>query len=272
MPLFADPTLDAHFPSMTNYITFHSQGATLNGRFFVAQGEGVHPTILLLHGYPGIEQNFDLAQALRHTGWHVITFHYRGAWGSDGLFSVENALEDALAVLDTLHDENFAAQHRIDRERIVVIGHSMGGFAALWAASQRAFVHGAVSLAGFNFGAHAQLLTDDEDDLVYEAALWNQEAAPLKGASGMALVQEMVAHKQVWDITTFAATTHANILLVMGKQDPVCPLPTHYDAPLRAYQQAGVRITGKIINGDHSFAGSRVQLAETVAEWLESLQ
>jgi uncharacterized protein len=272
MPLFADPTPDAQFPAMTNYITFQSEGVTLNGRFFVAQGEGAHPTILLLHGYPGIEQNFDLAQALRRVGWHVIAFHYRGAWGSEGIFSVEHALEDVLAVLNTLHDETFAAQHRIDREKLIVIGHSMGGFIALWAASQCEFVRGVVSLAGFNFGAHAQLLTDDPDDLEYEAALWNQEVAPLKGAAGMALVEEMVAHKHDWDISTFAPTTKANILLVMGAQDPVCPLPTHYDAPLRAYQQAGVSITGKVINGDHSFANSRVLLTETVGEWLETIR
>jgi hypothetical protein len=268
MPLFADPTPDAHFPTATNYIAFHNEGALMNGRFFVAQGEGEHPTILLLHGYPGVEQNHDLAHALRRLGWHVITFHYRGAWGSEGEFRVENVLSDVLAVLDALHDETFAAQYHIDRERIVVMGHSMGGFAALWAASQRSFVRGAVSLAGFNFGAHSQLFTDDEEDLAYEAALWNAEVAPLKGMTGAILVQEMVAHKQAWDINTFAPSTRADVLLVMGKQDPVCPLPTHYDAPLRAYQAANVNVTGILIDGDHSFSGTRILLAETVGEWL----
>lgn len=32
---------------------------------YTAGGEGPHPTILLLHGIPGSEQNLDLAQAFR---------------------------------------------------------------------------------------------------------------------------------------------------------------------------------------------------------------
>lgn len=49
-----------------------------------AGGAGLHPTVLLSHGFPGIEKNFDLAQALRRIGFHVVLYHYSGSWGSDG--------------------------------------------------------------------------------------------------------------------------------------------------------------------------------------------
>ena len=58
-----------------------------------------HPTVLLLHGFPGYEQNMDLAQAIRRAGWNVFTFHYRGAWGSHGDFSFTHASEDCAAML-----------------------------------------------------------------------------------------------------------------------------------------------------------------------------
>ena len=45
---------------------------------YSAGGEGPHPTVLLLHGIPGCEQNLDLAQAFRRAGFHVMTFHYSG--------------------------------------------------------------------------------------------------------------------------------------------------------------------------------------------------
>ena len=53
---------------------------------YTAAGEGLHPTVLLLHGIPGWERNLDLAQALRRVGFCVATFHYSGSWGADGEF------------------------------------------------------------------------------------------------------------------------------------------------------------------------------------------
>jgi len=47
---------------------------------------------------PGFEQNGDLGQTLRRSGWNVLIFHYRGAWGSGGTFSFANCLEDVQAV------------------------------------------------------------------------------------------------------------------------------------------------------------------------------
>ena len=41
-----------------------------------------------MHGLPGNERNLDLAQAIRRAGWDVLTFTYRGAWGSPGDFSI----------------------------------------------------------------------------------------------------------------------------------------------------------------------------------------
>ena len=67
---------------------------------YTAGGEGPHPTILLLHGIPGSEQNLDLAQAFRRAGFHVMTFHYSGSWGSSGNYSLQNDLDDAETVLD----------------------------------------------------------------------------------------------------------------------------------------------------------------------------
>jgi len=39
-----------------------SSGKRLNGIIYLAQGQGPHPTVLLLHGLPGNERNLDLTQ------------------------------------------------------------------------------------------------------------------------------------------------------------------------------------------------------------------
>ena len=73
---------------------------------YTAGGEGPHPTILLLHGIPGSEQNLALAQAFRRAGFHVMTFHYSGSWGSSGNYSLQNDLDDAETVLDFILNEH----------------------------------------------------------------------------------------------------------------------------------------------------------------------
>src|SRR6266566_6916951 len=56
----------------------------LQGLIYKANGKQKHPTLILLHGYPGNEKNLDLAQIVRANGWNVIYFNYRGSWGSEG--------------------------------------------------------------------------------------------------------------------------------------------------------------------------------------------
>ena len=59
-----------------------SGDAMLAGIMYRANGPGKHPTMFLLHGFPGNERNLDLAQAIRGHGWNVVYFDYSGSWGS----------------------------------------------------------------------------------------------------------------------------------------------------------------------------------------------
>ena len=95
----------------------------MNALLFAAQGDGPKPTVILLHGLPGNERNLDLAQALRRVGWNVLTFTYRGAWGSDGKFILGNAIEDGEAALAFARSAD-GAKLGIDPRRIVIGGHS----------------------------------------------------------------------------------------------------------------------------------------------------
>src|SRR5437870_4834283 len=95
--LFLDPPSDLAAPAETLAQAIPSAGVNLNAVLLTAGGAGPHPTILLLHGLPGNEQNLDLAQSVRRAGWNVLTLHYRGSWGSPGAFSFEHCLEDAAA-------------------------------------------------------------------------------------------------------------------------------------------------------------------------------
>ena len=84
MHIDTDPSPTAGPPASTPAVTFSSGGETLPGVLHVPAGPGPHPVVVLLHGFPGNERNFDLAQSLRRAGYATLVFHYRGAWGSPG--------------------------------------------------------------------------------------------------------------------------------------------------------------------------------------------
>lgn len=113
-------------------LTFQSNGHRLLGTLFMARGDAPKPTALILHGIPGIEKNYGLAYALRDHGWNALIFHYRGCWGSHGNFNVPTIPDDVRAAMDELTNGKYPV---VDTRKIVLIGHSLGGWAAVLTAA-----------------------------------------------------------------------------------------------------------------------------------------
>lgn len=120
---------DKDFPAQMMEINIPSAGAKLQGLIYLAAGKGMHPTVFLLHGFPGNERNLDLAQVLRARGWNVIYFNYRGAWASQGQFSFTNCVEDVVNAVHYAEKEH--TKFHIDVNNMVLFGHSMGGWVTL---------------------------------------------------------------------------------------------------------------------------------------------
>ena len=120
-----DPPRDKDFPAAMEAPDIISHNTRLNAIIYLASGAGPHPVVLLLHGFPGNEQNMDLAYAIRRAGWNVLVPHYRGSWGSEGKFSFSNAIEDTQAAVVFLRDPDNAKKYRTDATKIVIVGHSM---------------------------------------------------------------------------------------------------------------------------------------------------
>ena len=73
-----DPEPNSSAPTQNLETVMDSHGSRIMGVFLLASGTQPHPTVILLHGFPGYEQNIDLAQSLRRDGWNVLAMHYRG--------------------------------------------------------------------------------------------------------------------------------------------------------------------------------------------------
>jgi uncharacterized protein len=124
-----DLAWDKNSPAGMTELFIPSGNAQLAGFIYKANGMQKHPTLLLLHGYPGNERNLDLAQVVRAHGWNVIYFDYRGSWGSPGKFSFKNCVEDVTNVVSFCN--KYQDSLKIDTSHIVLFGHSMGGWVCL---------------------------------------------------------------------------------------------------------------------------------------------
>lgn len=120
---------DKSSPAGTIELKIPSNGSLLQGFMYKANGRQNHPTLLLLHGYPGNEKNLDLAQGVRAHGLNVIYFDYRGSWGSQGEFSFVHCVEDVVNVIAFC--KKYTDSLQIDTSKITLFGHSMGGWVCL---------------------------------------------------------------------------------------------------------------------------------------------
>jgi len=137
-PVIEDPPADSEHPARLEAVHIPSHGLRFNGVVYVAAGSGPHPTAILIKGMPGIEQNLDIAQAIRRAGWNALTMHSRGSWGSPGRYSYQHLIEDAAAAVAFVRDPANIAALSIDPQRIVLVGYSTGGLiAAVTAANTR---------------------------------------------------------------------------------------------------------------------------------------
>lgn len=270
-PVAQDPPFDAAHPAASSEVVFESGGARMFGLVYEAPGAGPHPTAIVLHGFPGNERNLDLAQAIRRAGWNAVFFHYRGAWGSEGAFGFGHVLDDVSAVAATLARPDFAARHRIDPSRLALVGHSMGGFAALVSASELPAVDCAASLAGANLGLWAEALRTPEGE-ARMAGMLDAWGGPIRGTSGAALVAEVRSSEARFDLRRHAPRLAGKpLLLVAGGRDELTPPALHHDALAAAISaQPGAKLRTSILDADHAFADRRVELTRLVVAWLTS--
>jgi pimeloyl-ACP methyl ester carboxylesterase len=150
--VISDPPPDTAHPATMAWPDIPSHGAKMYSVIYIASGAGPHPTVLMLHGFPGNEKNLDLAYSIRRAGWNVLVPFYRGAWGSAGTFSFTHALEDAQTSINFLRLPENVKKFRIDPDHIVLIGHSMGGFVAAYATAHEPKVFAAALISAGNLG------------------------------------------------------------------------------------------------------------------------
>ena len=223
------------------------------------------PAILFLHGFPGNENFRDLAQAFRRCGFVVCIIFFRGVWGSGGVYRLSQLSDDAAVVIDYM--KAHSDEMHVDPERIYVIGHSMGGFAAMGLLSRGIDIKGAVLLAPCDI---VKMYTQSRADF----DLLNQNAEPYfnlgEGVDRTVFCDEINNNIEKWAFSSMCSSMRKDlpILFVGASRDVTCPPDIHIEPSYEYLKNNGFNVEKMILDSDHCFQSVRIALTRTVAEWL----
>lgn len=264
--IYTDPPADKAHPAAMEVVHIPSGKVAINGVVYVAAGAGPHPTVVLCHGLPGNEKSLDLAQAMRRAGWTVITFNYRGSWGSPGDYRFAQNLEDADAVLAFARDPANAAKLRIDAKRIVIMGHSMGGWVTALTAAHDKQLLGAAMISAGNMGWLGKLPREQAIK-----ALRTNGMEALAGTTPELMADELIANADRFDFVKAAPQLTGSNLFVLTSDDGLAPMSSALSAAI-GKAGGGAKLRTQHVATDHSWSDARVRLQAEVLGWLETLQ
>ncbi|RDI99025.1 alpha/beta fold hydrolase [Dyella solisilvae] len=260
--------------AMMETMEIPSHGSMMNALVYVAAGAGPHPAVILLHGFPGNERNLDLAQDMRRAGWDVLYFNYRGSWGSPGSFSFSHGIDDVAAAIAYLRKPENAKRLRLDPSRIVLVGHSMGGFMAVQGASADPAIRGVAMISGADLAGMLEQMQSPGSKAGavkrMSASLAEEGMAPLSGCTPDGLAQEVSDHAPAWQFRSKVGAVKDRPVFVVTSDDGLAPVD---DAFASALRQAGdTQVTTLHLPTDHAYSDQRTELSHAVLQWLETIR
>lgn len=238
-------------------VSFESEGYTLLGRIYRPDEPGKFPAVVICHGFPGDNKNTDLAEELAIKGYVVLIFFYRGAWGSQGVFSLKWLDPSTRDAVEYLANLPFT-----DAGRLGLIGYSMGAVPASARLKADPRLKTGVFIApASDFGPLAE-----EEVLEYIiTTLLNTSTGKLDGIDKVSMRSDLLwvlensnPKENIKDVTK-------PIMVVVGSNDKTAP-----QILCRIFYEAANEPKGWVIieGADHDFGEHRYPLMDVVLEWL----
>ena len=213
---------------------------------------GTTAAVLMLHGFPGVQKNEDIAAELCRRGMTVFLPHFRGCWGSPGRFSLRGLLEDAGTALRLL-----SRYHHVDSKRVGVLGYSVGGWVALKLAAQTPVA----TVAALSPALPRRNEASDADYLRRSAKVLNITSVKEVWKEYVNAAREEHPYEYMRDISP------TPLLLVQGLQDRLVPPGTAARLwSLAAWPKELLEFPKE----DHEFQNDRPAVVDAVCGWMQS--
>ena len=247
---------------------FDSEGSLLYGQVLVPSPRfgAKHACAILCHGFAGFTRWDDVAHDLCRAGITVVIPHHRGAWGSEGEYTVTGCIRDAENLAAWAMSPEIAAKYAIDPGAVYLVGHSMGGNSVLNAARRDMRVKGVALIAPCDIGFMAQTMTKE----ALTAFLVGEGLHVLHRASDEAVVDDIVANAAGMRFTAAAPAVSARrVFLATGDYDTLVP-----SKPLDEFWACLGDGPGRFVRvrykSGHALMGVRRKLAEDLSRFMNA--
>jgi len=263
-------------------ITIDRNGVLLNGKFYIPEGRGSFPTVILLKGfYDPQDDVLGVGKILSEAGFASLTFEYSGTDKSQGEFSFKNTQKDIQAAFEFIHQRENIRKYKIDTTRIQLGGLSYGGGMALTYAADHPEINSVFSIAGTDHGEFIREYMNNQNMRQWFDKWFEGFAAPkgpvriVNGFSMKAIVEIGIKnYLPTLDLRSSAPLlAEKNILLIGGWDDTWISFEDHLLPLYRALKNENaekVKITA--VQDNHSFRNSGAELAQIIIDWLRTVE
>lgn len=248
-------------------LVFKSEGSLIYGQVLVPSSRfaGARPCVIFCHGFAGFTRWDDVAHDLCRAGVAMVIPHHRGAWGSEGEYTVSGCIRDAENLARWVMDAETAAKYGLDTNAVYLVGHSMGGNSVVNAAARLEGVRGVVLVAPCDIGFMAQRMERE----ALKRFLIGEGMQALRRASDDSIVDDIRSHAADMRFVRAApALKGKKVFLVTGEFDRVVPTE-----PLDAFWASlgdGVEKRRQIYRAGHSLMGARRAFAADLKNFIFS--
>ena len=262
--------VDEHYASEAELpridaLLFKSEGCLLYGQVLVpsAKFNGIRPCVIFCHGFAGFTRWDDVAHDLCRVGIAAVIPHHRGAWGSEGEYTVTGCIRDAENLARWVMDSETATKYGLDTNAVYLAGHSMGGNTVLNAASRLKGIRGVILVAPCDIGFMAQRMEREE----LKRFLIGEGMLALRRASDDSIVDDIISHAAEMRFTRAAKSLEGKkVFLVTADYDRTVPTE-----PLDAFWAMldnDIQKRRRTYRAGHSLMGARLTFAAELKDFI----
>ena len=244
---------------------FLSEGEIVRGHFLIPDRQGPFPGVCKFHGLPGSSKQAEgIARELAESGFMVLTFDFRGFRASQGLFSLENEIEDAGNAVN-----HFLSHREVQGNCVAVYGASFGAVVGVATAASDSRV-GALVLRAPIYDTEEMFGPDRVHAI--EAFLENIDEGQMHGldceVTRRMIIKRLTRQAPLFNpMRLIRQLSPRPLLIVAGDQDRVIDLA----GVIRLYETARTPKRLEIVKGaNHRLTDVKAarEVNEIIIEWL----
>jgi len=228
---------------------------TIAAYALIADGKSRKETVILIKGYPGNDNNFDLAHELRNNGFNVLVFDHRGAWRSQGTYLYSNCLKDIEYVIDFLIQPQISEDLHIDIDSFILIGRSLGGGVALISGSQISNVKKIVGISNVNYGELMEGYSDISELKNYSKYMQKQI---MMNHDINEFLTELLDFKKEYNIINYSEQLSEKDILIIEDSHK-------NDSWINQLKNPAIRY----LDSDHNFVSEREEMISEIINWVK---